>query len=351
MCAGFAVFFLFDGEGDESPGSSADNWVRMLSNEDKISPSLKFASGHGYNQQRQLEVAPQISLSLLSSYNDPKPVVKKSGQRHDHHLAPDGTPATDFIFLVAIEGSGHHINQALFEKSPAMERITKLRVQPLVRDVLESLYKNKDKSNGLFSAPSGTHAPDGASIVAALVKKLRIVDARIGEASFPGSTMVPLNAGGIALGTTGMMSYTNFLGRDRALQYPDIHALYHACDAAGVSCRHVILTRDPYAVIRSTTMNREFSSKHQAIQLYTAMLDVIFAQMLAHPDRLAACWEYGNVANEELGALMGWDRGGSELSGCVRVVVPGRRGNEFEREVGDHTPRTGSVHVQYEAGH
>ena len=65
MCAGFAVFFLFDGEGDESPGSSADNWVRMLSNEDKISPSLKFASGHGYNQQRQLEVAPQMCYSNM----------------------------------------------------------------------------------------------------------------------------------------------------------------------------------------------------------------------------------------------------------------------------------------------
>lgn len=256
-----------------------------------------------------------ISLLTVIALRDtlftkPKVVVRKSKEHHHAHLASDGTAATDFVFLVALEGSGHHMHSALYDKSPAMKRLNEVKARPLVNDMLVSLYNNNDKSNALFSAPLGEDAPDGTSVVKTLAKKLRIVDDKIWKASYPNSTMVPLNAGGIAEGITGMMSYPNFHGRDRALQYPDISTLYYACDVADVSCRHVILTRDPYAVIRSTTMNREYSTKHKAIQIYTMMLDVVYTQMITHPDHLAACWDYDDIGGDDLGALMGWDRSG-----------------------------------------
>ena len=65
VCAGLAVFFLFDGSGDDPPATLVDNWVQMLSNEDEISPSLKSAIGHGHVQKRQLEVVPPTCYSNM----------------------------------------------------------------------------------------------------------------------------------------------------------------------------------------------------------------------------------------------------------------------------------------------
>ena len=95
------------------------------------------------------------NLGLLTQYNDPKAVVNKSRENVQPLTSDEITPpATDFIFLVAIEGSGHHMNEALFAKSPANDRLVKLKVRPHVNDMLTSLYNNQDKSHGLFSAPT-----------------------------------------------------------------------------------------------------------------------------------------------------------------------------------------------------
>lgn len=244
-----------------------------------------------------------------------------------HHLEeafPNATDkpaaAADFVFLVAPEGSGHHFYMALFKESPAMERLKELEDAPALLKYLQgSLYNNADMADALFSAPcsSPSAKTNGTSMVETVSKQLQIIDAKIRNASVP-STMVPLNAAAViqynvAGVETGMMSYPNYGGGCRDLQYPNLGALYYACDVAGVSCRHVILTRDPYEVIRSTTMHRHFDSKKRAMKLYTTMLDVILAQILAHPDHLAACWEYNDDVEDDLGALMGWDRGGTRF--------------------------------------
>lgn len=277
---------------------------------------LLFDADHDASpRSATLETRRNLGVGLLSQFNDPKAVLQKHGET-----------ATDFIFLVAIEGSGHHMNMALFAKSPAMKRFLKLKIRPQVRELLLSLYDNQDKSHGLWSAPTAKDDPNGADVVETLAEKLRVVDAAIRSASFPTPTMIPLNAGGIAYGNTGMMSYPNFHGRDRLLQYPDLRALYHACDLAEVSCRHVVLTRDPYAVIRSTTVNREFSTTRVAIQTYTTMLDVILAQMMMNQNRLAACWDFGATPEEELGALMGW-RGDKEMAKFRKIYSSVFRGD------------------------
>lgn len=45
------------------------------------------------------------------------------------------------------------------------------------------------------------------------------------------------------------------------------------------------------------------------MELYTTILDAILGQMLAYPDRLAACWEFSDEVEEDLGPLMGWNSG------------------------------------------
>lgn len=109
-----------------------------------------------------------------------------------------------------------------------------------------------------------------------------------------------------------MMSYPNFKGPCRHLQYPDINSLYTACHEAGVWCEHILIYREAHEIIKSTTINRNFSlTQLQQIKTMTIMLDVIHGQLLDNPDRVAACWDYGSAVGggiEDVGALLGWER-------------------------------------------
>ena len=115
---------------------------------------------------------------------------------------------------------------------------------------------------------------------------------------------------GIGIGPNPFLSYPMDRGPCRTLQYPVLDIFYKACDAAGVRCQHAAAFRDPYRVLKSTSMNRHFSSRHVQLQIIQNMLSVIRGVLLSHPDRLVACWD-SDVGIEGgsayLGALFGWD--------------------------------------------
>ena len=105
------------------------------------------------------------------------------------------------------------------------------------------------------------------------------------------------------------LSYPLLHGPCRFLQYPVLDIFYEACDAAGVRCQHAMSFRDPYRTLRSTSMNRNFASRHVQLQTLHSMLGIIQGQMLSHPDRNVACWESDKGADGgagDLGALFGW---------------------------------------------
>jgi hypothetical protein len=81
---------------------------------------------------------------------------------------------------------------------------------------------------------------------------------------------------------------------------------YEACDAANVECAHVYLYRDPYSVISSTTIKRKFNKNGilEATQLYTSMLNIIYAQLSLHSSRTAGCFGFfdGNSTSTDF-----WD--------------------------------------------
>ena len=92
----------------------------------------------------------------------------------------------------------------------------------------------------------------------------------------------------------------------RALQFPNLDILYQACDVAGVQCQHSVVVLDPYRVLRSTSMNRHFASRHVQLTTLASMQHVILSQMMAYPDRLVACWEADTETPQRLGELFGW---------------------------------------------
>ena len=113
---------------------------------------------------------------------------------------------------------------------------------------------------------------------------------------------------------SSMISYPNLHGRDRALQIFNLDVFFNACADAKVICKHVIIYRDPYDVIQSTTVNRAFNHNiYNAIRLYTSAMQQIHSQMVSHPDGNMGCFGFLDVEGHELrqdweqfGNLFGW---------------------------------------------
>jgi hypothetical protein len=87
---------------------------------------------------------------------------------------------------------------------------------------------------------------------------------------------IPINAY-LVHGPYGQMSYPNYGSPSRSLQYPDLHLLHRACDAANVACGHVYLHRDPYDIMGTkTTQQKSCRTFYTA----TLALDDPFSKLL-----------------------------------------------------------------------
>lgn len=212
-----------------------------------------------------------------------------------------------FLFTVGTEGTGHHFLQELFRASPMMHELAPFLAK--IRRLATSLYNRGN--DGLFNFPCQTEARNEGSFqkVVRLLRAVRNLAAKAQGKNNDRSqfTVVPINA--VIRGSgTGMMSFPNYGGACRALQFPDLSAFYAACDHARVECSHLVIYRDPLAVIQSTTRNRKFSTVNAQIQTIASMLGVIHSQMLIHRHRKFWCWEYGNTSNVGgVAAAIGWN--------------------------------------------
>jgi hypothetical protein len=176
-------------------------------------------------------------------------------------------PKTLFVFLAGLEGTGHHLYAKLYsEKSSKLQDIVSDGELNLRQDLLRlqtSLYNDATPEQALFTGAlaykkKNVH-PDGNQIFQSIVQQLNATNVKVlrwledKDSEEEGNTTtgtfpIPMNAIFVR-GPFGMLSYPNYLVPARPLQYPDLHLLYRACDAAHVSCGHVYLHRDPYEVI------------------------------------------------------------------------------------------------------
>ena len=257
-----------------------------------------------------------------------------------------GSPAV-FLFVMGLEGTGHHLFQKVYKKSPSFKRLSGWG---FVQDgkygqIMGSLWNQRNPASGvwnahcsIFAAPDNSKGrgrdgngnrpemdqANGTELVLRLAKSLREMDTAIRLNHMPlrdgDKTVVALSAVTVKRGNRapgqGMISYPNLKGQCRFIDYPDINILYDACDRAEVDCSHIVIHRDAHSVIRSTVLRRHFSEMPVQIKLYTTLLNVIHSQIFDHPERLASCWDYsvgaegvnsgdgGGIA--AMGRLLGW---------------------------------------------
>jgi hypothetical protein len=239
----------------------------------------------------------RFSYQMKVLFSNQAPQDKEIKQTHSTISSP-----IRFVMFLGLEGTGHHFWQELVKESPVFSRLEELHLFPeMTRKMVGSLYSHKTKRHtALWSAPcrwddTGPVA-NVTDIEVSLINLLQSMKNRVQDQIKKSSdevVLVPVNllpGGGDKL---GMMSYPSFREPCRELQYPNIHVWYGICDKAGVQCDHVYIFRNPWSVIKSTTINRPIN-KHvlQAIHLYTTQLQILHSQLLLNPGRVAGCWDY-----------------------------------------------------------
>lgn len=262
----------------------------------------------------------------------------------------DKSAAVRFLFVIGLEGTGHHLLQNMATYSPAIDQLREMHIYPqmtkrlgklLYGDPLPppepsghhigsvatppSLWGSMDScaagGNGAtFESHQHDHRGGGTpSVEESMIELLKVIERKARSAQEEEGNdqqdqrmvTIPFN---VLRTLYTMASYPHLQGPCRGLKYPDLDVWYHVCERAGVKCEHVYIHRDPYEILYSTNVNRKNNRNKTplyVIHLYKSMLSIIYAQLSAHSDRTVGCYgmfERGNVSQwkYQVGDLLGW---------------------------------------------
>ena len=211
---------------------------------------------------------------------------------------------------MGIEGSGHHFINSLLAKSPYINLIRKLNMCGKNKELYKLSAEFMDYKNPGLMKPYGArnnnnqkndHVDFDAHYnkVVELLQTIsqKVINNDSDDKSIQQNNIninIPINANSCT--TPSMLSYPNFLGIDRSLQNFNLDLFYDACSDANVNCRHIYIYRDPYDILKSTTMNRPFNKNvSDGIRLYTSVLQQIHSQLVSYPTRNVGCFGFLDV--------------------------------------------------------
>ncbi|CAE7232178.1 unnamed protein product [Symbiodinium natans] len=177
-----------------------------------------------------------------------------------------------FVFFAGLEGSGHHFWHEMIKRLPIN------RSEDLSRALFDGQH------GGFFNADEhsrGDYAEDIAKLMSEMEMNL---------SSTPGCKVVALN--GVEPQVSGMMSYPNMGGKDRAGRNPDIFALAKLAEAAGVDLRIVLLTRHPESMVQSMCERNYEKDVAHAVREVAMTISLLSEQLELLDPSYVACWTY-----------------------------------------------------------
>jgi hypothetical protein len=233
----------------------------------------------------------------------------KNRDRSTQQLLIAKTSHVQLVLYVGLEGTGHHLLGSIARGSPMFQQLKDSRIFPVnVQDLHYVLFNDQNKK-GLWNAHCHDNVKknsnfNGTDVQSNVVRILKKMERKASEAltvtnnnnqeSSKRKITVPVNTMNGRFGVAfGEVSYPNFVGPCRSLNYPSLDVWYDACDKARVDCRHVYLHRDPYQVIDSTTRKRGFNTDVlKAIHMYTSLLKIIASELTTFASRTIGCFGF-----------------------------------------------------------
>lgn len=211
--------------------------------------------------------------------------------------------AVTFVFIIGLEGVGHHFISDLLKNSPNMRTLQELGLC----DIDNPVAYGNPLLKGTASSPE--------SVFKKFVKGMRelnqIFENRVQEQKAGSPFHIAINANGCH---TRMLSYPSDKEKNRLLNSPNIDLFYNACQEAQVNCKHIYVYRDPYDVIASNTLKRKFNvNAREAVRTYTIMSQYIYSQLSYHSNKTLLCFGPFDVNGfkretdwDRFGLIFGW---------------------------------------------
>ena len=270
--------------------------------------------------------------ALLSSTQRHYLQQQQQQQQKTHSSSPSSSSSsyeTKFVFVLGLEGTGHHFVSNIVEESPTYKYLQKIGIHPrLTRQLMSTLFQSGPFPNkGLISGtcPIGggggggggggapqvnLPTPNMTQLVLNFQKTLHSIHNEIetnvhkeqqqeqqqqqhGTLYYPVNVMklettssISRPSDGVSsptdTGAAGMLSYPNSGGPCRSLSYPNMDVILEACNnnnymkkkiqdggeaaaSFSFSCQIVYLYRDPYYVL-SSTIRRGYNSDKSLIE-------------------------------------------------------------------------------------
>ena len=195
------------------------------------------------------------SASDVVFYDSSTTISRKLSAKAEQQLVEDISDSTNnknhsgptFVFVIGIEGTGHHFIHELLSKSPNKKYLSELGICGQKGDLqngkTSELYKlsallSNGHHTGMFDMPStakkNIDALEHYNKIVELLKTMhqKVNDKRPQKNDTP--FHIPINANACA--SASMISYPNFTGKDRPLQNFNLDIFYKACSDANVDC-------------------------------------------------------------------------------------------------------------------
>jgi hypothetical protein len=219
---------------------------------------------------------------------DETPMKKSFSQSVSQHY--DHSELPSFVFILGLEGAGHHMMGDILQASPSVVEIYQLGLDRNLRRIRNAFFGDEGsmvapctfKKRVNITASHMTAAEEMKAMVVALVEtRTKTTTTNPSLDDF----YIPINA----MGAGKMLSYPTGYACHR-MQYPSLDEYYQTCQDANVQCTHLYLYRDPYAIVASTTRKRSFNpSTLAAMHLYTSHLHILYAQLSRYSSGTMGC--------------------------------------------------------------
>lgn len=188
--------------------------------------------------------APMTEPSVLIRNSGVVSSSPSTGDRPNVVLKTAFSDKMRMVFLVGLEGSGHHTVNDVLHMLCESENVE----CPDVCSLAEVLYKE------LGSFSSASEYKNGLERLRSMMADLAQTEDRLRKQG----SVISVATFSNCERRVGEMSFPNYGGEDKPLQYVDLRRLAEEAERAGVDLRLIYLSRPASEILISTTEHRHF---------------------------------------------------------------------------------------------
>eukprot|EP00934_Nitzschia_sp_Nitz4_P003146 Nitzschia sp. Nitz4//scaffold25_size161228//2355//3512//NITZ4_002408-RA/size161228-processed-gene-0.31-mRNA-1//1//CDS//3329544520//3136//frame0 len=207
-----------------------------------------------------------------------------------------------FIFTAGLEGTGHHWIGEIANHSTSIRHLRDNEIWPkLAESVQASVFQqystNGGGVSGLVNAHCSVENTRPFKYWKSLGEYFMEIEANATTRASPDNVELPHTIP-FPINTIresrlfGMLSYPNFAGECRSLNYPDLNLLFSACNQAEVDCYLVYTHRHPVDILNSVSRRNYSTVDNGPIQMYTTLLNVLSSQIRNYASQTLGCFDF-----------------------------------------------------------